>query len=156
MIEAASTSRHASESLRATRSQFATTHPAKEYRAHALPSYAPELNFETNGTICAATFSATASGTPTRRSSTPVAMPGTPSWPNPRLSSQLERENGHRSKLRAVGIILQARPRIGLGNGALPLSEISIATLFTDKKAKVMGRLGPQAAFKLMNEPPRQ
>ncbi len=54
--------------------------------------------------ICAATFSAIASGTPTRRSSTPVAMPGTPSWPNPRSSPQLERENGHRLKLRAIGI----------------------------------------------------
>jgi Resolvase, N terminal domain len=31
-------------------------------------------------------------------------MPGTPSWPNPRSSPQLERENGHRSKLRAIGI----------------------------------------------------
>ena len=26
------------------------------------------------------------------------------SWPNPRSSPQLERENGHRSKLRAIGI----------------------------------------------------
>jgi DDE superfamily endonuclease len=33
-----------------------------------------------------------------------VAMPGTPSWPNPRSSPQLEPEIGHRSKLRAVGI----------------------------------------------------
>jgi predicted RNase H-like nuclease len=31
-------------------------------------------------------------------------MPGTPSWPNPRSSPQLGRENGHRSKLRAAGI----------------------------------------------------
>lgn len=53
----------------------------------------------TCGTICAAIFSATASGTATRRSSTLVAMPGTPSWSNPRSSPQLEPEIGHRSKL---------------------------------------------------------
>ena len=56
------------------------------------------------GTICGATFSATVSGTPTRRSSTLVAMPGTPSSPNPRSSPQLQPEIGHRSKPRAVGI----------------------------------------------------
>src|ERR1019366_3277053 len=59
---------------------------------------------KTYGTICAATFSATASGTPTRRSSTPVAMPGTPSWKNPTSSPQSEPENGHRSRFKAVGI----------------------------------------------------
>src|ERR1019366_1873543 len=55
-------------------------------------------------TICAATFSATASGTPTRRSSTPVAMLGTPSWKNPTSSPQSEPENGHRSRFKAVGM----------------------------------------------------
>ncbi len=44
-----------------------------------LPPYAPELNSVENiGSICAATFSAPASGTPTKRSSMLVAMPGTP------------------------------------------------------------------------------
>jgi len=63
-----------------------------------LPSYAPELNSsKTYGTICAATFSATASGTPTSRSSTPVAMPGTPSWQNPRhhLNRNQKMGTGH-------------------------------------------------------------
>src|SRR3984893_1705406 len=31
-------------------------------------------------------------------------MPGTPSWPNPRSSPQLEPEIGHRSRFRAVGM----------------------------------------------------
>ena len=85
--------------------QFATTHPAENIVLMPLPSYAPELNsVENNGTICAATFLATSSGTPTSRSSTPVAMPGTPSWQNPTSSPQSEPENGHRSRFKAVGI----------------------------------------------------
>src|ERR1019366_7258392 len=67
---------------------------------------------KTYGTICAATFSATASGTPTRRSSTPVAMPGTPSWKNPTSSPQSEPENGHRSRFKAVGIRAIAGPLV--------------------------------------------
>ncbi len=64
--------------------RFATSRRARQHRAHAastLPAGA-ELDrpfwLGTSGNICAATFSATAFGTPTRRSSTRVAMPGTP------------------------------------------------------------------------------
>src|SRR5438105_11313358 len=54
-----------------------------------LPPSAPERNSRENIREYLRTGSATASRTLMRRSSTPVAMPGMPGWPNPR-SSQLE------------------------------------------------------------------
>jgi len=65
--------------------QFATTHRARQHRAHAAAAHraGAELSrsfgeLRTSGTICAATFSATASLTPMRQSSRRVAMPATP------------------------------------------------------------------------------
>ena len=50
-----------------------------------LPPYAPELTSVENIWDY---LRSTTSGTPTRRSSRLVAMPGTRSWPNPRSSPQ--------------------------------------------------------------------
>jgi len=70
-----------------------------------LPSYAPELNSVENiWDYLRSNFLSHCVWTPTRRSSTPVAMPGTPSWPIRGHRLNWNEENGHRSKLRAAGI----------------------------------------------------